>query len=443
MAALALAVTAVAPDDSTDAASSTHKPPVHGSHPTSLLGVDSLKGTCFGFPHKAFAEGNSITDLMPHDPTVWMKRGESAIDFVAMTSEEPASRIALSQLLTEGKPVVVTYGMFTCPAFQGYYIDSAPKSHFSKYDEWALVEQYKDKVNFVHVYTAEPHPRQPDANFDKGIPIEFPWSTVRQARTLDMRRKNAKMIAADLHEEEYLLVDDLGEGLELKGVSQPANDPVWCSYGPGARLSVLFHSVTMAVAIEELLLMSDKLASPGELAHLRHDAGVDEAFNSSAAEDATAQALDSAADATQDALSVEALEAQAATAQAEMDARAEAKAEAQAAALEAEEESLYANYKPALSVSDEQLATILGRDHQEERMKALSQIRHFTIKYAKFRSNKLSSRHEQGLPPPKSQAKRSHAAELADAQAAERREAAEVEAAPSLAARADPKRARR
>merc|ERR1719198_2490549 len=238
------------------------------------------------------------------------------------------------------------------------------------------------------------------------------------------------MIAEDLHEAAYFLIDDLGEGLELKGITQPSYDPVWCSYGPGARLGILvnsdgtayntqawFHSVTMAVAIEELLLMTDKLASPGELTHLRHESGVDEAFNSSAAE--------------------------AATAQAEMDARAEAKAEAQAAALEAEEESLYANYKPALSVSDEQLATILGRDHQEERMKALSQIRHFTIKYAKFRSNKLSSRHEQGLPPPKSQAKRSHAAELADAQAAERREAAEVEAAPSLAARADPKRARR
>merc|ERR1719198_962098 len=244
------------------------------------------------------------------------------------------------------------------------------------------------------------------------------------------------MIAEDLHEAAYFLIDDLGEGLELKGVSQPSNDPVWCSYGPGARLSVLvnsdgtayntqawFHSVTMAVAIEELLLMTDKLASPGELTHLRHESGVDEAFNSSAAEDAT-----------QDALSVEALEAQAATAQAEMDARAEAKAEAQAAALEAEEESLYANYKPALSVSDEQLATILGRDHQEERMKALSQIRHFTIKYAKFRSNKLSSRHEQGLPPPKSQAQRAHAAEKAEADASERREAAASET--DLAARA-------
>ena len=283
---LTLAVTAVADE-------SAHKPPVHGSHPTSLLGVDSLKGTCFGFPHKAFAEGNSITDLMPHDPTVWMSRGKPAIDFVLLTSQEPVKRIALSQLLTDGKPVVITYGMFTCPAFQGYYIDSAPKSHFSKYDEWALVEQYKDKVNFVHIYTAEPHPRQPDANFDKGLPIEFPWSTVRQARSLDMRRKNARMIAEDLHEAAYFLIDDLGEGLELKGVSQPANDPVWCSYGPGARLSVLvnsdgtsyntqawFHSVTMAVAIEELLLMSDKLASPGELAHLRHDAGIEEAFSS-------------------------------------------------------------------------------------------------------------------------------------------------------------------
>ena len=70
-----------------------------------------------------------------------------------------------------------------------------------------LVEQYKDKVNFVHIYTAEPHPRQPDANFDKGLPIEFPWSTVRQARSLDMRRKNARMIAEDLHEAAYFFYD--------------------------------------------------------------------------------------------------------------------------------------------------------------------------------------------------------------------------------------------
>ena len=36
----------------------------------------------------------------------------------------------------------------------------------SKYDEYALVEKYKDQVSFVHLYGPEPHPKRPDKNFD-------------------------------------------------------------------------------------------------------------------------------------------------------------------------------------------------------------------------------------------------------------------------------------
>lgn len=419
---LALSLSSAAPAVENDAG----KPPVHGTRPSELLSVTEAKGTCFGFPLKAFGEGNSITDLMPHDPTVWMSRGKPAIDFVLMTAEEPVQRHALSELLMSGKPVVLTYGMYTCPAFQGFYIDSAPASHFSKYDEWALVEQYKDKVQFVHLYTAEPHPRQPDANFDKGVPVEFPWSTVRQARSYDMRRKSAKLIEADIHEDAMLLVDDLGEGLELKGETQPSNDPVWCSYGPGARLGVLinsegvvyntqawFHSVTMAVAIEELLLMNDKLASPGELQHLRRDSGVEEAFAnaSTVQQDAFETATEAASDATAEVAADG--EATLDSVDAAADRQADIAADAE---LNGDDDDYYEGYKPAISISESQMSSIMTRDHQEERIKALSQIRHFTAKYSKFRSAKLQSRKEQGLPPPKSSAK--HAASATEQAAA-------------------------
>ena len=303
-----------------------------------------------------------------------------------------------------------------------------------------------------------------------------------------MRRKNARMIAEDLHEAAYFLIDDLGEGLELKGVSQPANDPVWCSYGPGARLSVLvnsdgtsyntqawFHSVTMAVAIEELLLMRDKLASQASSRTSAIDAGIEEAFSSNSSADATeaasrprprrppsaptprARTRPRPRTRTRARRRRRARPRTRATWAArpprrprptsEVVAADAAAAEAAAAGLEGTEAAtLYANYKPALTISDEQLSTMLDRDHPAERMKALSQIRHFTIKYAKFRSNKLSSRHEQGLPPPKSQAQRAHAAEKAEADASERREAAASEtdlaARAARAARAAARRAR-
>lgn len=237
-----------------------------------LLPVSSLIGKCFDFPIENFNHENNILAKYPNDPAHFVDESESAVDFKLATYD--GDKVVLSDLLKE-KPVVLVYGMHTCPAFQGYYSEKNPSSHMSKYDEWALVEKYYDRVSFIHLYGPEPHPKRPDKNFDTGKIIEFPWSTIRNAKTWEARRTAAALIKDDIHPEAYFALDNLGGPKMLDhGVEEPPYNPVWCTYGPGARQAFLigrngrmydvqawFHASTLAGAIEELLLLEEGLVN--------------------------------------------------------------------------------------------------------------------------------------------------------------------------------------
>lgn len=237
-----------------------------------LLPVSSLIGKCFDFPLQNFNHENNILAKYPNDPAHFVDDSESAVDFKVATYD--GEKIVLSELLKE-KPVVLVYGMYTCPAFQGYYSEKNPNSHMSKYDEWALVEKYYDQVSFIHLYGPEPHPKRPDKNFDTGKIIEFPWSTVRNAKTWESRRSTAELVKDDIHPEAYFVLDNLGGPTMIDhGVEEPPYNPVWCTYGPGARQAFLigrngrmydvqawFHASTLAGAIEELLLLEEGLVN--------------------------------------------------------------------------------------------------------------------------------------------------------------------------------------
>lgn len=246
-----------------------------------LQTVSELTGKCFDFPISNFNHNNNIVAKYPSDPTHFVGNSDAAVDFKLSTFID-GDKVVLSELLQE-KPVLLLYGMYTCPAFQGYYSSKNPSSHMSKYDEYALVEKYKDQVSFVHLYGPEPHPKRPDKNFDTGKIIEFPWSTVRNAKTWDARRDSAMLIKDDLHPESLFVLDNLGGPTELDhGVEEPPYNPVWCTYGPGARQAFLigktgriydvqawFHASTMAGAIEELMLLEQGLVDTSELESFR------------------------------------------------------------------------------------------------------------------------------------------------------------------------------
>jgi len=262
----------------------SHKPkpksPTWNPVSSHLRSTADLTGKCFGFPTANFNHANNVAAKYPNDPTHFVEREEDAIDFKLATLD--GEKVVLSDLLKE-KPVLLLYGMYTCPAFQGYYSSKKTTSHMSKFDEYALVEKYADSVNFVHLYTTEPHPKKPDKNFDTGMIVEFPWSTIRNPKQWTDRKFAAEMIKDDLHPAELLLIDNLGGPTMLDhGVEEPPYNPVWCSYGPGARQAFLiarsgrmydvqawFHASTMAGAIEELLLLESGLVNTTDLEDFR------------------------------------------------------------------------------------------------------------------------------------------------------------------------------
>jgi hypothetical protein len=85
-------------------------------------------------------------------------------------------------------------------------------------------------VHFVHVYVIEPHPGSPDPNPYRGGSdggIDAP----RQPRAYDDRLTLAQQTAGFLEGAQMMLVDDLAP--------RQRNNPVWCTYGPGANCGYL------------------------------------------------------------------------------------------------------------------------------------------------------------------------------------------------------------
>lgn len=236
----------------------------------SLRPTTDLGGNCFGFPSEQFTTNNSIRGKFSHDPFLLVTKGDEAIDFSLHTVAGPLETdvVTLSELLVT-KPVVLLYGMYSCPAFQGYYSDNLTETSFSKWDEYALVERFQDDVHFIHLSTIEPHPLAPDTNFDTGAVSEYAWSDSLNPRTWAERELQAARIAQDLHPQAILALDNLDGAPSITGMAlaSQTNNPVFCSYGLGARIGFLisqdgtifetegwFHATTMAEAIEEALL---------------------------------------------------------------------------------------------------------------------------------------------------------------------------------------------
>ena len=111
---------------------------------------------------------------------------------------------------------------------------SYPFDECSYADEWDLVDTYNSSVQFVHLVGPEPHPTQPDTNFDSGKMLMNYWSTVRQRRTWEGRLESARSIEGTTHPAALLLPDYM-TGTPYSQLNQP----VWCSLGLGARTAML------------------------------------------------------------------------------------------------------------------------------------------------------------------------------------------------------------
>ena len=190
-----------------------------------------LTHSCFGFPAENFNRNNAIKATYGASPHTAgeLSVGEQAYDFTL--TDLDGTKHTLSDKLAE-KPVLLLWGMWTCPAYQGLGTEK-PFDQCSYKDEWDLTETYKDSVSIIHLVGPEPHPTTPDTNFDTGKQLMNYWSTVRQPKTMANRIEMAKKVKEYTHPNALLLVDS------LSSEEGEANQGVWCTMGLGARTSVL------------------------------------------------------------------------------------------------------------------------------------------------------------------------------------------------------------
>ncbi|CAN0150810.1 unnamed protein product [Ectocarpus fasciculatus] len=188
-----------------------------------------LTSNCFDFPANNFDRENSIKAVNGgNTPYLPLTVGRDAVDFTLHGLD--GQRWNLGETLERTDlPVVMVWGMFTCPGFQGYGT-SPPWDKCGYRDEYDLVEAYEGKATFVHLYGPEPHPAMPGTNFDVGTTWQAFWSVYPQAKSYDERRSMAERISSLIHPSQKILVDYL-PGNPYSELIQP----VWCSYSMGAR----------------------------------------------------------------------------------------------------------------------------------------------------------------------------------------------------------------
>jgi hypothetical protein len=227
------------------------------SSQSQLLSSDQLTDSCFDFPNTDFGINNCVKCTYGNSPHFVLATGSPAIDFSIPNVD--GELITLSTLLEE-KPVILIWGMHTCPAFEGLGT-SYPFDQCSYEDEWDLVEEYQDSFTFVHLVGPEPHPQSPYVNFDSGKIKTNYWSTVPQAFDWSTRRSYAQKIESKIHPSAHLLVDLLPGDPHNMDMS----NPVWCSYGPGARTVMLIDQDGIIQYERTWLRIENLVEAMGEL----------------------------------------------------------------------------------------------------------------------------------------------------------------------------------
>ncbi|CAM9629894.1 unnamed protein product [Pylaiella littoralis] len=203
---------------------------------TNLLSQTELSTNCYNFPEESFGSSNSVRNSFGSSPHLMLELGTPAVDFTLHDTD--GARWNLGEVLETGggKPVVLIFGMSSCPAYQGLDSDGST-DRWAYWDEHALVEDYGDDAIFVHVYGPEPHPASPDINFDSGRLLPNFWSVRRQPVTYDDRLDRARNIRSITHPDQVILPDYL-----TSNPYSSLNQPVWCTYAHGARSSVVVAS---------------------------------------------------------------------------------------------------------------------------------------------------------------------------------------------------------
>lgn len=102
-----------------------------------LRSQSELASNCFDFPANNFDQKHSIKGEYGTTPVLMMEEDQDAIDFTLHDPDGNAWNLRQA-LERRGLPVVLIWGMYTCPAFQGMGT-SPPWDKCGYRDEYDLV----------------------------------------------------------------------------------------------------------------------------------------------------------------------------------------------------------------------------------------------------------------------------------------------------------------
>ena len=207
---------------------------------------------CYDFPSTDFGRSNNVRLTYGSSPKVLINVGDQAIDFTL--SSVSGQSINLGELLTQKPAVLLLWGQWTCPAFQGFHSD-ATFTGSSYHDENDLIELYDNKyLTIVHLIGPEPHPIWPYTNFDSGTLRMNYWSTIKQPQTYEERMVwSVPKVVQLLHQDIVVIaepLDGVESNLNTTPLTKNSNNPLWCTYANGARSAILVSQDGMVLATQ-------------------------------------------------------------------------------------------------------------------------------------------------------------------------------------------------
>lgn len=107
---------------------------------TQLRSSENLVSKCYNFPSNNFDTSNNVKASYGKSPHLVLETGDAATDFTLHDLDGEAWNLADTLLKGGGKPVVLIWGMSTCPAYQG--LDSQGSDYrWTYWDENNLVKK--------------------------------------------------------------------------------------------------------------------------------------------------------------------------------------------------------------------------------------------------------------------------------------------------------------
>lgn len=107
-----------------------------------LLPETELITNCFNFPQDNFDRGNSVKNTYGSSPHLVLETGSPAVNFTLHDTDGLPWNLGGALEAGDGKPVVLIWGMSSCPAYQGLGYGEGTTYRWSYWNEHALVRYH-------------------------------------------------------------------------------------------------------------------------------------------------------------------------------------------------------------------------------------------------------------------------------------------------------------